>query len=75
MDPIARGDLGDAIGHASPAGNAVHQALRAFENAVEDALGRAHLPQHVHMDAALAAGHLMGDPRSLRLIEALYACL
>ncbi len=37
--------------------------LRAFQHAVQDALGRRHLPQHVHVDAALAVGALMGDAR------------
>ena len=37
------------------------QALGAFQHAMQHALGRGHLPQHVHVDAALAAGDLMGD--------------
>ena len=61
VDPVAGADLRDAIGHAGAAGDAVDQALGPFQHAMEDALGRGHLPQHVHMDAALAAGDLMGD--------------
>ena len=38
------------------------QALGAFQDAVEDALGRGHLPQDVHVDAALAVGDLVRDP-------------
>ena len=35
----------------------------ALENAVEDALGGGHLPQHVHVEPALAARNLVGDAR------------
>ena len=38
---------------------------RAFEHAVQDALGGGHLPQHVHVDAALAVRALIGDARLL----------
>ncbi len=39
--------------------------LRAFEHAVQDPLGGRHLPQHVHVDAALAVAALIGDARLL----------
>jgi hypothetical protein len=44
----------------------VNEAARAFEHAVQDALGGRHLPQHVHVQAALAVRALMRD---LRLID------
>ncbi len=53
------GDLGKLVGHARAAGDAVDQALRAFEDSGEDAFRRAHFPQDVHMDAALPAGDFM----------------
>ena len=37
----------------------------AFEHAVKYALGRRHLPQDVHVDAAFAARPLVGDARLL----------
>src|SRR6185369_9769558 len=61
VDAVAGADLGDPIRHAGAAGDAVDQALGAFQHAMKDALGRGHLPQHVHVDATLAAGDLMGD--------------
>src|SRR5690348_12619155 len=67
MNAIARADLGDAIGHAGAAGDAVDETLSAVENAVEDALGRGHLPQDVHVQAAVAGGTLVCD---LRLVDA-----
>ena len=54
------GDLGQAIGHAGTAGDAVHEALGAFQNAGDDPLGAAHLPQDIGVDAALAAGDVIG---------------
>ena len=36
---------------------------RAFEHAVQHALGGGHLPQHVHVDAALAVRPLVRDAR------------
>ena len=41
------------------------QALGAFQHAMEHPLRCRHLPEHVHVDAAAAAGHLMGDARLL----------
>ena len=38
------------------------QPLRPFEHGMKDALRRRHLPQDVHVDAAMAAGDLMSDP-------------
>ncbi len=58
---VAGADLGDLVGHAGAAGDAVDQAFGAFEDAVQDLFGGAHLPQHVHMDAAFAARRLVGD--------------
>src|ERR1700733_3242247 len=58
---VAGADPGHLVGHAGAAGDAVDQAFGAFEDAVQDLFGRTHLPQHVHMDAAAAAGRLMGD--------------
>ena len=37
------------------------QALGAFQHAMQNPLGRGHLPQHIHMDAATAVGALMRD--------------
>src|SRR5262249_27126060 len=50
-------------GHAGAAGDAVDEPARAFEHAVQDALGRGHLPQHVHVDATAATGALISDAR------------
>src|SRR5690606_13722215 len=63
VDAVAGTDLGDLVGHAGAAGDAVDQPLGAFEHTVKDALRRAHLPQHVHVDAALPAGQVVGDAR------------
>src|SRR6516164_1651430 len=63
MNAIAGADFGDLIGHARAAGDTVDEAARAFEHAVKDALRRRHLPQHVHVDAALAVRALMRDTR------------
>src|SRR5262249_33280731 len=60
-DAIAGADLGDPVGHAGAASDAVDQPLRSLQYTVQDLLGGRHLPQHVHMDPALAAGDLMGD--------------
>src|SRR5581483_496358 len=65
VDAVAGANLGDAVRHAGAAGDAVDEAARAFEYAVQHPLGRRHLPQHVHVDAALAVGALMGDARLL----------
>src|SRR6516225_1056035 len=67
MNAIAGADFGDLIGHARAAGDTVDEAARAFEHAVKDALRRRHLPQHVHVDAALAVRALM---RHARLMDA-----
>ena len=55
-DAVAGRDLGEAVGHASAAGDAVDEALGAFQDALGHALGAAHLPQDVHVYAAAAAG-------------------
>src|SRR6185369_15174077 len=60
VDAVGRGDLAELVGHARAAGDAGDEALRALENAVEDTLRAAHFPQHVDVDSALAAGHLVG---------------
>src|SRR5262249_9743055 len=57
--PEVAGDVGEAIGHAGAAGDAVDQAPSPFQHAARHALRAAHLPQHVHVDAADAAGALM----------------
>src|SRR5207245_9301579 len=84
VDAILGADLGDAIGHACPAGYPIDQALRPFEHAVEDALGPTHLPQHVHVEPAIAIGQLVGHARLIdaaadrigdRLLMALAPCL
>ena len=62
VDAVADRDLRHLVGHAGAAGDAVDQALGAFQDAVKDALRRPHLPQDVHVDAALAAGDLVRDP-------------
>ena len=61
MDAILGADLGDAVGHAGAAGDAVDEALGAFEDAVQHTLGAGHFPQHVHVQAAVAAHAIMGD--------------
>jgi hypothetical protein len=67
IDAVMRADLGDLVGHAGAAGDAMDEAPGAFENAVEDALGGGHLPQDVHVDAALAVRRLV---RAARLRDA-----
>jgi hypothetical protein len=44
------------VGHAGAAGDAVDQALGPSSTPVMIALGAAHFPQDVGVDAALAAG-------------------
>ena len=61
VDAIAGADLGDLVGHAGAAGDAVDQAAGAFEHAVQNPLGGRHLPQNVHVDAAFAVAAFMGD--------------
>ncbi len=61
MDAVAGADLGNPVGHAGAAGDAVDQAPGAFEHAVQHPLGGRHLPQHVHVDAAFAVAALIGD--------------
>src|SRR5713101_3854821 len=65
IDPVAGGNLGDPVRHAGTAGNAVDQSPRPFEDAMQHPLGRRHLPQHIHMNAAFAVRPLMGDARLL----------
>jgi hypothetical protein len=40
----------------------VDQASRTFENAMQHALAGSHLPEHVHVQPALAAAHVVSDP-------------
>ena len=63
MHPVLGGDLGDPVGHSGAAGHAVDKPLGPGEHAAQDALGAGHLPQDVHVDAALAAGQLVRDAR------------
>ena len=65
VDPVAGADLGDLIWHAGAAGDAVDQALGAFEHAMQHAFGGGHFPQHVHVDAALAVAAFIGHARLL----------
>ena len=65
IDAVAGADLGDPVWHAGAAGDAVNEAARALQHPVQDPLGGGHLPQHVHVDAALAVRALMRDPRLL----------
>jgi len=58
---VLGGDLGHLVGHARAAGDAVDQALGPDQRAFQDFLGAAHLPQHVHVQTALAAGQIVGD--------------
>src|SRR5262249_8551362 len=67
VNAILGADLRDAIRHASAASDAVDETARAFEHAMQDALRRRHLPQHVHVEPALAVGALVGN---LRLMDA-----
>ncbi len=67
MDAVFGADLGDAIRHAGAAGDAVDEALGPFEHAMQDGFGRPHLPQHIHMDAAIAVRGLV---RHARLMDA-----
>ena len=60
MHAILRGDFGEFVGHAGPAGHAVHHAARAFQHAMQDALGTAHFPQHIDVDGADAALQFRG---------------
>ena len=62
VDFVLRGHLGEPVGHPGAAGHAVNEAARGFEDAVQDALGGGHLPQHVHVEPTLAAGDVVGDP-------------
>ena len=57
------GDLGHAIGHAGTAGHAVDQPFGALEDALQNPRRRRCFPEDVHVEAAAAAGGLMGDPR------------
>src|SRR6185437_2179565 len=63
IDAVTLADFGDLVGHAGAAGDAVDEATRAFEDAVQDALGGCHFPQDVHVDAALPIRALIGDAR------------
>ena len=51
-------DIGQAIGHARTAGDAVDQPAGAIQHAADDALGAAHLPQDIGVDARLRAAAL-----------------
>src|SRR5947208_16619292 len=61
VDAVTGADLGDAVGHAAAAGDAIDKSTRAFETAMQHTLGGGHLPQHIHVDAALAVRALIGD--------------
>src|SRR6266480_3363136 len=61
VDAVTGADLGDAVGHSGAAGDAIDKSTRAFENAMQHTLGGGHLPQHIHVDAALAVRALIGD--------------
>ena len=65
MHSVTRTDLGDPVGHAGAARDAVDETLGPFQHTVEHAFGRRHFPQYVHVDAALAVGTLVGHPRLL----------
>ena len=65
MDTVAGTDLGDPVGHPGAAGDAVNETLGPIEHAMQHPLGRGHLPQDIHMDAAFAVRALMGDARLL----------
>ena len=56
-------DLGQLVGHAGAAGNAVDQPLGAFEDGLQDARRPRRLPQDVHVDAAVAARNLVSQAR------------
>jgi hypothetical protein len=62
IDAEPRGDLGQPVRHPGAAGDAVDQPPRLLQRAGDDALGAAHLPQDVGMDAAPAAGELISAP-------------
>ena len=61
VNPVTGADLGDPVRHAGAAGDAVDQPAGAFQDAVQHALGRGHLPQNIHVDAALPVRALVGD--------------
>src|SRR5262249_26280164 len=61
-----RADLRDPVRHAGAASDAVDESARALQHAVQDALRRRHLPEHVHVEATLAVRALVGD---LRLMD------
>ena len=61
VDAITGADFGDPVRHAGAAGDAMDQPAGAFQHTVQDALGRGHLPQHIHVDAALPVRALVGD--------------
>src|SRR5262249_57743880 len=63
VDPVSGADLRDLVGHAGATSDAIDEPLGAFEDAVQDAFGGSHLPQHVHVNAAAAVGLLIGDAR------------
>src|SRR5690606_22885809 len=66
VDAVARSDFGHLVRHASTASDPVHQPPRALQDAVEDALRATHLPEHVHVHAALTVGPF---PRYARLVD------
>src|SRR5215469_359112 len=62
---VARADFRDFVGHPGAAGHPVDDPPGPFEHAMQDAFGGGHLPQHIHVNPALAAGALMRDARLL----------
>jgi len=58
MNLVLGGDLAELIRHPRAAGNAVDETTGPFEDAVENALRPAHLPQDVDVDGAKAAPQL-----------------
>ncbi len=66
VDAVLGADLGDLVGHARAAGDAVDQALGFLEHGFQDRLGGAHLPQDVHVDARFGPGDVA---RHARLVQ------
>src|SRR3546814_13558451 len=67
VDAVGGCDLRQFVRHARAAGDAGHHPLGAFQNAMEDALGAAHFPQHVDIDRTLAAGNVIGASHMLEI--------
>src|SRR5262249_13212522 len=67
VDVEFRGDVGEPVRHAGAAGDALDQAPGTLQHAVDDALGPAHLPEDVGVDAPTRATDVAG---ALRLLDA-----